>query len=98
MKKIINKRNLKKFSIKVLNSKVKLLNLLNRLKSRNKTVFGVGAPSRAATLINYVGINQSLVKYIREISGSHKIGKYMPGTNIPILNERIIFKKNLIIY
>ena len=92
-KKIINKRNLKKFSIKVLDSKIKLLNLLNRIKNKNKTIYGVGAPSRAATLINYTGINHSLLKCICEISGSHKIGKFMPGTNIPILNEKIIFKK-----
>ena len=51
------------------------------------------APSRAATLVNYVGLNEDILKYILEIKGSYKIGKYMPGTNIPIVNEEII-KKN----
>ena len=92
-KRVINKHNLKKFSVKVLDTKIKLLNLLNKIKTKNQIVYGVGAPSRAATLINYTGINHNLLKCICEISGSHKIGKFMPGTNIPILNEKIIFKK-----
>ena len=57
---------------------------------KKKIIFGVGAPSRAATLINYVGLNEDLIDCILEIKGSHKIGKYMPGTNIPIVNEKII--------
>lgn len=92
-KRIINKKNLSKFPIKVLDTKVKLLNLLNKLKNKNKKIYGVGAPSRAATLINYTGINHNLLDCICEITGSHKIGKFMPGTNIPIVNEKIIFKK-----
>ena len=43
--------------------------------------------------MNYVGLNEDILKYILEINGSYKIGKYMPGTNIPIVNEEII-KKN----
>ena len=92
-KKVINKKSLNIFSSRVLNSKIKLLNLLNKLKAKNKVIYGVGAPSRAATLLNYTGINHNLLDCICEINGSHKIGKFMPGTNIPILNEKIIFKK-----
>ena len=56
-------------------------------------VFGIGAPSRGTTLINYCGIDESLVSYICEIKGSHKIGKYLPGTSIPVLDESILFKE-----
>ena len=28
-----------------------------------------------------------------EIKGSHKIGKYIPGTIIPVLDEAILFKE-----
>ena len=52
----------------------------------------MGAPSRAATLVNYVGLNEDILKYILEIKGSYK-KKYMPGTNIPIVNEEIIKNK-----
>ena len=43
--------------------------------------------------MNYVGLNEDIINCILEIKGSYKIGKYMPGTNIPILNENIINKK-----
>ena len=57
-----------------------------------KVIFGVGAPSRAATLVNYVGLNEDILKCILEINGSYKIGKYMPGTNIPIISEKYLKK------
>ena len=43
-------------------------------------------------MVNYVGLNEDILKYILEIKGSYKIVKYMPGTNIPIVEESI-FKK-----
>ena len=32
-------------------------------------------PSRASTLVNYVGLDKSLIGYVFEIAGSLKIGK-----------------------
>ena len=92
-KKYLNKKTFQSFSDKVVSSKISLYSLLKKIKSNNKRIFGVGAPSRAATLINYVGLNEDIVDCILEITGSHKIGKYMPGTNIPIVNEKECFKK-----
>ena len=40
-----------------------------------------------------MGLNEDIVDYILEVSGSHKIGKYMPGTNIHIVDEKIVLKK-----
>ena len=67
--------------------------MLNSLKIKNKKIFGVGAPSRATTLVNYLGLDQNIIKNICEIKGSHKIGFYLPGTKIPIVDEKEIFKK-----
>lgn len=92
-KKYLNKKTFQSFSDKVVSSKISLYSLLKKIKSNNKRIFGVGAPSRAATLINYVGLNEDIIDCILEITGSHKIGKYMPGTNIPIVNEKECFKK-----
>ena len=33
-------------------------------------------------------LNGDIIDCILEINGSYKIGKYMPGTNIPIINEK----------
>ena len=92
-KKYLNEKTFKDFASKVLSSKINLYSLVKKIKLKNKKIFGVGAPSRAATLINYVGLNEEIIDCILEVSGSHKIGRYMPGTNIPIVNEKIVLKK-----
>ena len=92
-KKYINLNNFKKFKIQTVNSKLKLTKILNDIKSKNKTIYGISAPSRASTLINYVGIDENTIDCVLEISGSKKIGKYIPGTQIPILNEKILYTK-----
>ena len=55
-------------------------------------MYGIGAPSRASTLINYVGLDEAIIDCVLEIEGSHKIGKYVPGTLIPVVNERRLFE------
>ena len=92
-KKYLSKKNLELFKTKVLKSKIVLLEKIKKIKFKNQKIFAVGAPSRATTLVNYVGINEEMVDYICEIKGSHKIGHYLPGTRIPIMPEEIIFKK-----
>ena len=42
--------------------------------------------------MNFCGIDKSLISNICEIKGSHKIGKYMPGTSIPVVEESILFE------
>ena len=92
-KKNLSKIKLKKFRDLVFESRIKLLSKLNSLKKVNKKIFAVSAPSRATTLVNFVGLNESILDCICEIKGSHKINHYLPGTRIPILSEEIIFKK-----
>ncbi len=90
-KKKINSKSIKKFKDGVVRSKIELISLIKKIK-KNKIIFGVGAPSRATTLVNYVGLDSNIIKYICEVKGSHKIGHYLPGTKIPIVDEKIIFQ------
>ena len=92
-KKYLNKKSFNQFKKNVVNSKIGLFNLINKIKNKNKTIYGVGAPSRASTLINYLGLDQDIIDCVLEINGSYKIGNYIPGTKIPILNENILKKK-----
>jgi len=85
--KTLNKKNFNKFKIKVKKNKVEILKLLKKLSLKKKTVYGVGAPSRASTLINYCSLNSKFIKNILEIPGSYKINKYMPGTDIKVISE-----------
>ena len=89
----LNKKNLDKFKKNVVNSKIRLFNIIKNLKDKDKTIFGVGAPSRASTLINYIGLDQEIIDCVLEVNGSYKIGNYIPGTKIPILNENILKNK-----
>ncbi len=92
-KNFINKKNIDEFREKVIDTKIKTYSLLNSIKIKGKKIFGVGAPSRATTLVNYLGLDQNILENICEIKGSHKIGFYLPGTKIPIVDEKEIYKK-----
>ncbi len=82
---------LKAFRAGVVNSKIALYALLKDIKAKGQRVFGVGAPSRASTLINYVGLDDGILDCVLEIKGSYKIGKYIPGTTIPVVDEERLF-------
>ena len=83
---------LTQFSDRVLDSKLKLMAMLRDIKAQGAKVYGISAPSRASTLINYCGIDDGSVSCVLEVSISHKIGHYVPGTRIPVLDERKLFE------
>ena len=80
-----------KRSLYVVKSKLDLYSMLKKIKSTNKKIYGIGAPSRASTLINYVGLDENIIDCILEINGSYKIGNYIPGKKIPILSEKKLY-------
>ena len=75
----------------VVASKLRLYRLLGDVSGDGARIYGIGAPSRAATMVNYVGLDDGIVSAILEIKGSHKIGRYMPGTLIPVVDEEQLF-------
>ena len=81
------------FRQRVRQSKLDLMGLLAGLKRDGARIFGIGAPSRSSTLINYVALDDSIVECIVEVSGSHKLDKYMPGTRIPVVDEQKLFEE-----
>lgn len=89
---VLNKENLLKFKEKVVISKLELNALLKDIKTSGAKVYGISAPSRASTLINYTGLDDGILDCVVEIKGSHKIGKYVPGTMIPVVEESALFK------
>lgn len=80
-----------RFRERVVRSKLGLCELLGKVKGAGARVYAVGAPSRASTLVNYVGLDDAILDCVLEIAGSHKIGKYMPGTLIPVRDEQRLF-------
>jgi len=89
---VTDRRKLLEFKNRVVMSKLKLYGLLLEIKAKDGRIHGISAPSRASTLINYTGIDYGILDCILEIKGSHKIGKYMPGTFIPVLEESRLYE------
>lgn len=56
-----------------------------------QTVAGKSCPGRASTLINYFGITRDQVPYLAELPDSLKLGRYLPGAHIPIVDESRLF-------
>ena len=81
------------FRRRVMQSKLDLLSLLAELKRNGQRIFGVGAPSRASTLVTYIGLDDSILDCVVEVSNSHKLDKFMPGTRIPVLDEEKLYRE-----
>jgi hypothetical protein len=79
------------FRERVMQSKLDLYELLGPLKDAGARIYGIGAPSRASTLVNYVGLDDEIVDCVLEISGSKKLNKYLPGTAIPVVDESKLY-------
>ena len=88
---LLYKENLLEFKDKVVISKIELYSLLLEIKKKREKIYGIGAPSRASTLINYVGLDDGILDYVVEVEGSYKIGKHIPGTLIPVVEESKLF-------
>lgn len=84
---------LQDFARRTADSKFKLWELMSGLRRQGKRIVGIGAPSRATTLLNYIGADHFLLDSILEIKGSHKIGNYLPGTLIPVVEEKMLFEE-----
>lgn len=67
--------------------------LLDDVYSRvraGKKVIGIGAPAKAATVCNYARLGPEMIDYITEVNPL-RMGKYLPGVRIPIVDEERMF-------
>lgn len=88
---IYNKERLGKFAKDVKNHRYELNTLLLDLKRKGKRIVGVSAPAKGNTLLNYCKIGPETLEYITEKS-LLKVGKYTPGTHIPVYSDDILLK------
>jgi len=82
-----------KFRDRVQKAKIDFMNFLLKAKAENKTVVGNSCPGRSVTLLNYYGVDAELIPYIAEQSTSLKLGMFLPGKLIPIVNNEILLKE-----
>ena len=69
-----------------------LLGLLADLQGEGSTVAGYGAPAKGHTLLNYCGIGPDVLPFTVD-RNPLKVGKYTPGTRIPILPVEAIAER-----
>jgi SAM-dependent methyltransferase len=59
--------------------------VLSDLRRRGKRVWGYGAAAKATVMLNYCGIDRTLIEAVADETPA-KIGRYIPGTGIPIVH------------
>ena len=82
-----------RFCSRVLKAKSELQTLVLELTGRGERVVGVGCPGRSSTLVNYSNLDSTQIPYIAEQSTSLKLGLYLPGCHIPIVDEQVMFSE-----
>ena len=84
------------FGEKVYKIRENVLSNLKKLKDKNKTVIGYGAPAKATTALNFFGISNEIDFIVEDNKLKHN--KFIPGVNIPIKNKsKIKNKKNTLL-
>ncbi len=81
-----------KFKKKCELSKKKLSNKINNIIKSGKKIAGYAATSKSTTILNYCNINDKHINYICDTT-AEKIGKYTPGTHIPIVSVKYFRKQ-----
>ena len=77
----------KKFFEKVSKHSRKLNNLLLELKNKNKKIAGLGASTKGNVLLQFCKIGNKQIDNIYDVN-PFKFGKYTPGTDIQIKDEK----------
>ncbi len=78
----------RKFRERVLQGRDVFMNWLHSAHLSGARVAGCSAPGRASTLLNFYGVSPDLMAYTGELQDSLKLGKFIPGCHIPIVDNR----------
>lgn len=83
---------LRDFAEKVVKHKIVLKKLIVDLKKAGKSVIGISAPAKGNTLLNYCGLDFNYIDFLTEKT-KVKIGRFSPGTHIPVLADEQVMKR-----
>lgn len=82
-----------KFRERVLKNRNQLIDLANRARMEGLSLVADSAPTRGVVLMNYYGLDRTLVPFVSQLPGTEKVGKYIPGTHNPIVSNEILLKE-----
>jgi hypothetical protein len=77
-----------KFRERVARSRDQLMTLAYRAHQNGESFVGNSCPGRCSTLLNHYGMTRDLMPYLAEQPTSLKLGMYLPGKHIPIVNNQ----------
>ena len=80
------------FSENIKKNRFNLVNLMTKLKLKKKKIIALSTPAKGMTLLNYCKLDNDYINFATEKS-KLKIGKFTPGGNIPIYNDKKILKE-----
>jgi hypothetical protein len=66
-----------------------LLTFLHAERAAGRRVAAYGAAAKGNTLLNYAGVDRSLIEFVAE-RNPHKVGKLTPGSHLPIVEPGLI--------
>jgi len=76
----------KDFANKIENRRYQLKELLEQIVNKGNVIYAYGAPVKGNTLLNYMNIDNNLIKKVVEVN-PYKIGTFTPGSHIPVVEE-----------
>lgn len=79
------------FGVRVRRIRQELRDLLNELKSANKSIAAYAAAAKGTVLLNYAGLGTETIDFVVD-KNVHKQGKFMPGVHIPIYGPEKLLK------
>jgi hypothetical protein len=81
------------FRSRVYENRDKFMEFVYGVHRQGKRLVGNSCPGRGSTLLNFYGVTPDLMPYIGELSTSLKLGRYVPGVHIPVVNNRRIVEE-----
>lgn len=83
---------LQKFAERVAENRHALMTFIDMLVAEGKTIAILSTPAKGMTLLNYCGITNRHVAFATEKTPL-KIGRYTPGSRIPIKPDEVLLKE-----
>lgn len=81
------------FASRVGGIKVRLLDVLKKIKDGGKTIAGYGAAAKATTMMTYVGIDRNTLEFVAD-KNAFKQGKYFSGNHLHIVPPESLLDSN----
>ncbi|MDG6907229.1 MAG: methyltransferase domain-containing protein [Nitrososphaerota archaeon] len=81
------------FRKNVMTQRDRLKQFLGSAQNEGKTVLGLGASTKGNVILQFCGVTPREIPLIGEVN-SRKVGRYTPGTLIPICHQNDVIKMN----